>query len=346
MSLITCCPTCRTMFQVETDQLKVSNGWVRCGQCDGVFDASAHFQVLPQAPAIDLAPKPESLYEPPAAASQTLSSEPLPEPTPSVAAQPRAPVSDALSSYLSSPNEEESHQALSPPAAPLDSDARRALYGREPKNLVITEAPRGRKPEVSFINPVQARVSRSRPWLRTLAALVPLALLLLLLVQFLPNQRDALAARYPVLLPAVETLCLPLKCQVSPPRIIEAVAIDSSSFTQVGPDSYRLNFVLQNKQSSAVAMPALEVTLTGIDDQPLLRKIVLPAEFGATSDWLYSASTFTGAFDVRAAGRGAASPAPADPLAAGEPAAKAPPEADKIAGPLTITGYRLLAFYP
>ena len=171
------------MFQVETDQLKVSNGWVRCGQCDGVFDASAHFQVLPQAPAIDVAANPESLYEPTAAAPQTLSPEPLPEPTPSMAAAPRAPVSDALSSYLSSPNEEESHQALSPPAAPLDSDARRALYGREPKNLVITEAPRGRKPEVSFINPVQARVSRSRPWLRTLAALMPLALLLLLLVQ-------------------------------------------------------------------------------------------------------------------------------------------------------------------
>ena len=65
MSLITCCPTCRTMFQVETDQLKVSNGWVRCGQCDGVFDASAHFQVLPQAPAIDISPNPDSLYEPP-----------------------------------------------------------------------------------------------------------------------------------------------------------------------------------------------------------------------------------------------------------------------------------------
>jgi hypothetical protein len=255
-------------------------------------------------------------------------------------------VSDALSSYLSSPNVEESHQALSPPAAPLDSDARRALYGREPKNLVVTEAPRSRKAEVSFINPVQARVRPSRPWLRIFAVLVPLALLFLLLVQFLPNQRDALAARYPVILPAVETLCLPLKCQVSPPRIIEAVAIDSSSFTQVGPDSYRLNFVLQNKQASAVAMPALEVTLTGIDDQPLLRKIVLPAEFGATSDWLYSASTFTGAFEVRAAGPGAAKPALPDAPAAGEPAEKAPPEAEKLSGPLTITGYRLLAFYP
>jgi hypothetical protein len=77
----------------------------------------------------------------------------------------------------------------------------------------------------------------------------------------------------------------------------------------------------------------------------LLRKIVLPAEFGATSDWLYSTSTFTGAFDVRAAGSGAAPP-PLDPPVAGEPAAKAPAEVDKLAGPLTITGYRLLAFYP
>ncbi|HEY3047594.1 MAG TPA: zinc-ribbon domain-containing protein, partial [Polaromonas sp.] len=40
MSLITRCPACGTMFKVVTDQLKVSQGWVRCGQCAEVFDAS------------------------------------------------------------------------------------------------------------------------------------------------------------------------------------------------------------------------------------------------------------------------------------------------------------------
>ncbi|MCJ7800293.1 MAG: DUF3426 domain-containing protein [Polaromonas sp.] len=42
MSLITRCPACGTMFKVVADQLKVSQGWVRCGHCTGVFDASAY----------------------------------------------------------------------------------------------------------------------------------------------------------------------------------------------------------------------------------------------------------------------------------------------------------------
>jgi predicted Zn finger-like uncharacterized protein len=42
MSLITRCPACGTMFKVVADQLKVSQGWVRCGHCTEVFDASAY----------------------------------------------------------------------------------------------------------------------------------------------------------------------------------------------------------------------------------------------------------------------------------------------------------------
>ncbi|MDP3413227.1 MAG: zinc-ribbon domain-containing protein, partial [Polaromonas sp.] len=44
MSLITRCPACGTMFKVVADQLKISQGWVRCGQCSDVFDAAAHLQ--------------------------------------------------------------------------------------------------------------------------------------------------------------------------------------------------------------------------------------------------------------------------------------------------------------
>jgi predicted Zn finger-like uncharacterized protein len=42
MSLITRCPACGTLFKVVADQLKISQGWVRCGQCSEVFDAQAH----------------------------------------------------------------------------------------------------------------------------------------------------------------------------------------------------------------------------------------------------------------------------------------------------------------
>lgn len=44
MSLITQCPACTTLFKVVPDQLRISDGWVRCGQCDEVFDANAHLQ--------------------------------------------------------------------------------------------------------------------------------------------------------------------------------------------------------------------------------------------------------------------------------------------------------------
>ena len=39
MSLATRCASCNTVFRVVQDQLKVSEGWVRCGRCDSVFNA-------------------------------------------------------------------------------------------------------------------------------------------------------------------------------------------------------------------------------------------------------------------------------------------------------------------
>jgi len=39
MSLATRCPACSTVFRVVQDQLRVSEGWVRCGHCQEVFNA-------------------------------------------------------------------------------------------------------------------------------------------------------------------------------------------------------------------------------------------------------------------------------------------------------------------
>src|SRR5262245_54284610 len=39
MSLATRCTACHTTFRVVQDQLKVSEGWVRCGRCNEVFNA-------------------------------------------------------------------------------------------------------------------------------------------------------------------------------------------------------------------------------------------------------------------------------------------------------------------
>jgi predicted Zn finger-like uncharacterized protein len=42
MSLATRCPECGTTFKVVRDQLRISDGWVRCGRCSHVFDGTEH----------------------------------------------------------------------------------------------------------------------------------------------------------------------------------------------------------------------------------------------------------------------------------------------------------------
>lgn len=76
MSLATRCPACSTVFRVVRDQLRVSDGWVRCGQCQEVFNAveslfelSAEPAATAPAPAPPRAPQPAPSLPPPSAAS-------------------------------------------------------------------------------------------------------------------------------------------------------------------------------------------------------------------------------------------------------------------------------------
>ena len=100
--------------------------------------------------------------------------------------------------------------------------------------------------------------------------------------------------------------------------------IDSSSFNKLGREAYRLGFSLKNTSSTSVAMPSLEVTLTDSQDQALLRRVLLPAQFGATSDTLGARSDFSGFVSLQA-------------LAS---------DSSDTAIPLRVAGYRILAFYP
>lgn len=94
MSQITRCPACETQFKVASDQLRASEGWVRCGQCDEIFDAVAHlvpldaFPVLSQVvpahrreavPAVAPAVQPSSPPRTPEERSARPAAEPSPE---------------------------------------------------------------------------------------------------------------------------------------------------------------------------------------------------------------------------------------------------------------------------
>ena len=78
MSLATRCTACGTIFRIVEDQLRVSDGWVRCGRCAEVFDArELLFDIEREAP-----PPWPTQYAPVAAAPEPEPSPPQPPPPP------------------------------------------------------------------------------------------------------------------------------------------------------------------------------------------------------------------------------------------------------------------------
>ena len=182
--------------------------------------------------------------------------------------------------------------------------------------LVADDAPNAMSNDVplSFM-PVPAKASwLGRKSLLALSGVFGLGLLLQLGVM----ERDRLAARAPALRPVLAFACDVLGCSIAAPHQIESIAIDSSAFTSVKTGIYKLSVTLKNSATIELATPALELTLSDLQDQTLLRRVILPAEFA-----------------------GASSIAAGSELSLNLPLAVKP---EALAG--KVTGYKLLAFYP
>ncbi len=105
MTLAVQCPQCRTAFKVVKDQLKVAQGWVKCGRCEQVFDAHSHWLQVdlpepipatePAAPVIASVDAPVADTDAPASAVELEAPaqdtpEVSPAPLPSTAAEPQS----------------------------------------------------------------------------------------------------------------------------------------------------------------------------------------------------------------------------------------------------------------
>jgi hypothetical protein len=173
--------------------------------------------------------------------------------------------------------------------------------------------------DLSFVRQARRREFWSKPGMRVLLVLFLLLLVAALAVQVAWQDRDRLASAHPELRPWLNRMCDAFACRIGPPRHIDAVAIETSSFNKLRGDTYRLNVTLKNQAAMAVAMPALELTLTDAQDQPVVRRVLQSGEFApgvsslsARADWSTSLAI---AVNANAAGG-------------------------------RIAGYRVLAFYP
>lgn len=359
--MITGCPACGTLFKVVPDQLKISDGWVRCGHCSEVFDAAAHLRQAVDDAAADAAPDASMTMtaplvvdplaaDPPAPASAPA---PMPADPPAVIAFPAPPAHEdapqpvsVLPSYY--PDDAIEVREVDSPSQ-LDGDSiggpasflRRHVDeppGRPPRPEIEPSRPRiemldsedlddeGPRSiydpsldKVTFVRAARRKAFWRRPLVRLVLALLVLLLAAALAGQVAVQERDRLAALHPQWRPALQALCQPVGCQVRPQKRIDAIVIDSSAFTRVRQDVYKLSVTLKNLAAQPVAMPALELTLTDSQDQPLLRKVLQARDFGPAPEALAPSADWTASATVAV---------------------------NTAADPGRVAGYRLLAFYP
>ena len=129
------------------------------------------------------------------------------------------------------------------------------------------------KPAPRAETPVSPQASWPVLWVMGAALLV-----VVLMWQFLLAQRNWLVAEEPALRPVLSALCA---CEITWPREPEAVLIESSSFTENPEGGYTVQLRLKNTQHHPVAMPALELSLTDLQDQVLVRRVFTPDELSA-----------------------------------------------------------------
>ncbi|MDO9010446.1 MAG: DUF3426 domain-containing protein [Gallionella sp.] len=322
MNGTTLCPHCATRFKISEAQLATHHGMVRCGHCLQAFDARPDFFPEQPSPQLDLLT--DELTEHAEAAVPEVHAE-LREfrvdetheeaeavtgiadiseqAVPDAAAPPEGEVADEMLE-LDDPEKittETITYGAAIPEAPasesddtLDFSLPTAFVHEQPGPANIT--PDDTNPFSEILPQTLAEQvvmaeedieetvpEKRRAWPLAMAALV---LVVLLMAQAAYFFRVNLAARLPVLKPALVGYCQLLNCSVPLPQNTELIGIESSSLV-AEPDhenQITLDVLLRNRASYSAAFPILELTLNDSQDRPLARRLFLPKEYLPTDE--------------------------------------------------------------
>ena len=302
MSLATRCTTCGTVFRVVQDQLKVSEGWVRCGRCSAVFNAlEGLFDLERDAPPDGPvgAAAPSTLPAVVAAGTESIDADPSVEAAPARADdESSADAIDKIDAQLM--RSRESEQGSTPatrigerdrlefPDAQFDPEmlAEDTVDLRAPATSLLVAEERGATtfpmapaaPE--FVQRAQRRARWGSPRMRALQAVVVAALMFVLGLQGLHQFRDEVVARWPEAGPALASWCRAMACTIAPPHRIDDIAVESTDLTRASaPDAFRLSVVLRNRGATAVALPSVDLSLTDAGGQLVARRMLAPLDF-------------------------------------------------------------------
>lgn len=106
-------------------------------------------------------------------------------------------------------------------------------------------------------------------------------LLVAILLQFVYFTRTSLAASYPFTKPLLQSACKVAHCSVALPKDITQLTIDDADIQEHREREGVLVFssVLINHGAVSQTYPMIELTLTNMADEPVLRKILTPKEY-------------------------------------------------------------------
>jgi len=297
LQLITRCPQCETAFAFEAAQLRLAEGWVRCGKCSMLFEADKHL----------FERETEQPYQ-----SKSERSDPRKSSTNNMGElhSDLKALHDALSSGENSNEYNEYDDYSSSDHLPLGYsldlssglEKMRSLsmemqgfsgvnalqnlnnksslltssfenttsdepLAREQESITQERGSQGQGAGEETLKPINKNGS-------ALAQILTFSILILLAIcQILWSQKEvigALSAQSHLLL---QSVCSVLGTQLDWPMEPESLRIESSSFKLVSDDIFRIKLRLKNHQDYAVKTPQIELVLLAADESVLVRKI-------------------------------------------------------------------------
>ena len=311
MSLATRCIACGTVFRVVQDQLKVSEGWVRCGRCNEVFNAlEGLFDLERDAPGAIAAPPSRRRHaQPPRRPSAALPATRLRRRRASRAARqpialPRSRIgrgrrrSPAAVGESTASTRRRSCARPHRAADPTPGDPRRAnvigsnfpMRASTPRCWIDEDdAPpdplhrgpgcrqrRGARGERARIRTPRSarRAGRVRSCARCWRC-AGVAVGCCSRCSAAHQFRDTIAARWPASQPALLAWCGLLGCTLEAPRRIDDVGgREHGAGARARTRCFKLAVTVRNHGAVAVAMPSVDLTLTDPSGQLVARSVL------------------------------------------------------------------------
>ena len=271
MNYITSCPACETQFLISTEHLKAHRGKVQCGHCEQIFNAKNRLTEISD----DIHSPAEYQASIDASARKSLP------------ALDDKPMSEVLNVALGAVPNLANLDDLEADKKINDANIGNANADADAKPNSNDDYDANQINAPIYIDDLSTNPNFDKPKTKVNYWLVLLGIILAILacLQSVYYMRTRIAADFPQFKPYLVQACAALNCEINLPKNLDFFALDDSDMQEdyEHKDVIKFSSLLINNAPYAQTYPNIELTLTDTEDQPVLRKIIKPSEYLASS---------------------------------------------------------------